>query len=69
MNCHELKKTAFQSHPICYDEGGFCYLFKELGVYESSIFIKQLLELYDMKDFQSAAAAKQVEVMIEKCFE
>ena len=66
MSCSALKTKAFQTHPICYNQGGFCQLFKELGFDESLHFIRQLLGIFELKDFESYQALKQVEEMAEK---
>ena len=67
MTCKKLKQTAFATHPKCYDEAGFCRLFKKLGVKDSVIFAKELLKTYKVKDFQSVGALKDVAALAKDC--
>lgn len=60
IDCHEIKKIAFKTHPICYEKGGFCDLFKKLGLRRSFTFAHQLMGVFSMKDFASTAAIVQV---------
>jgi hypothetical protein len=60
IDCHQIKKIAFKTHPICYEKGGFCDLFKKLGLRKSLTFAHQLLGVFSMKDFASTAAIGQV---------
>lgn len=46
MTCNQLSKVAFDSHPKCYIEGGFCQLWKKLGPNKSFKFIYQLLGIF-----------------------
>ena len=67
MKCHALKAKAFKSHPICYDQAGFCSLFKKLGLKRSVIFGEELMKTFKVKDFLSYVAVVQVEKMMQLC--
>jgi hypothetical protein len=67
MTCKKLKQTAFASHPRCYDEAGFCRLFRKLGLKDSMIFINELLGTYKIKDFESLGAMKDVAALAKDC--
>ena len=59
--CDELKTIAFSSHVDCYDENGFCDLafdVKQPG--KTTDFIKNLMRVYNVEDFVSFLAIKQV---------
>lgn len=60
-------KEAFNTHPVCYSDGGFCELFPELGFKKSAILLKQLMGVYGFKAFTSALAVMQVFDMGKMC--
>jgi hypothetical protein len=57
-NCQAVNDAAFNSHPQCYYEAGFCDLFIDHENIKQTI--KALLNVYDIKDFASAVAFKQI---------
>lgn len=58
ISCPELYKEAFESHPDCYHQSGFCELFNEFSVMKQTV--KALLKVYEVKDFASLLSVKQV---------
>jgi len=62
-----LRNYAFETHPHCYQQAGFCKLWRELGYEKSAVFLRQLLGIFDAKDFESISALKQIEEMIKLC--
>lgn len=56
--CPEIHRVAFDSHPGCYVESGFCELFLDATNLKKNI--HALLNVYEVKDFASAIALKQV---------
>eukprot|EP00806_Schmidingerella_arcuata_P008350 Macronucleus_8697.p1 GENE.Macronucleus_8697~~Macronucleus_8697.p1 ORF type:complete len:115 (+),score=41.73 Macronucleus_8697:1-345(+) len=68
VTCDDVKKTAFDSHVECYIDNGFCELafdFKHPG--EVTSFVYDLMHVYNIKDFASFIAIKQVAQVFAKC--
>jgi hypothetical protein len=68
ISCKQLKKQAYNTHPHCYSEAGFCNLYRELGFKDSAIFLKELLGIYEAKDFGSLSAIKQIKRLAKDCW-
>ena len=64
-NCDIIRKTAFDSHPPCYIQNGFCELFTDVTNYPT--LFSAFYTIFDIKDFFSSEAGKQVFQTIFKC--
>ena len=56
-SCDSIKSIAFNSHPVCYVQSGFCELFNKGDTF---LTIKAMLEVYEIKDFLNLTSIKQV---------
>ena len=63
--CKVIFDTAFDSHPRCYIESGFCDMF--LDVQQLPDLMKALVNVYEIKDFASALSMKQIFVTAQMC--
>jgi len=57
-NCEVIYAAAFNSHPECYFQSGFCDLFIDRG--NIMYTLKALLHVYEVRDFMSVTSLKQV---------
>jgi hypothetical protein len=55
--CQNIYNAAFDSHPNCYVQSGFCDLFLQPEV---GLTIQALLKTYEVKDFTSFISIKQI---------
>lgn len=58
LDCQDVYDSAFESHPLCYVESGFCDLFLDTEHLKQTM--KALFKVYEIKDFVSAMSLKQV---------
>ena len=66
--CDQLLNNAFDSHVPCYTQNGFCQLAFNLGnPRQEAGFLYALMKTYDVKDFMSLIAIKQVFNTIKTC--
>ena len=66
--CDQLLNNAFDSHVPCYTDNGFCSLAFNLGNPRAEAgFLYALMKTYDVKDFMSLIAIKQVFNTIKTC--
>jgi len=57
-NCETVYSAAFDSHPECYFQNGFCDLFLDrVNILKT---LKALLKVYEIQDFMSVTSLKQV---------
>ena len=70
-DCAKIKTLAFDSHPECYVNNGFCELFS----FESNPIddicktLKGLWQVYELKTFAEVLAWKQVQQTLQMCKE
>lgn len=64
-NCKTIFNTAFDSHPQCYFDSGFCELF--LDVKQLPTLMRALVNVYEVKDFASALSMKQIFLTAKMC--
>jgi hypothetical protein len=57
-NCEVIYAAAFDSHPECYFQSGFCDLFLDRGNITKTL--RALLKVYEIYDFMSVTSLKQV---------
>ena len=57
--CDELRKEGFSSHPRCYLQSGFCKVM--LGSFQNLLCLGKV---FDLSDFLSQVAIKQVSMLI-----
>jgi hypothetical protein len=57
-NCQQVFNAAFDSHPQCYYQAGFCDLFLDSKNITKTI--QALLKVYEIQDFASATSMKQI---------
>jgi hypothetical protein len=57
-DCNELYNTAFNSHPRCYQQSGFCDLFMDPSNLKQDV--KALMSVYEINDFASFTSLKQI---------
>jgi hypothetical protein len=57
-NCETILNAAFDSHPECYFQSGFCDLFLDRENILKTL--KALLKVYEIRDFMSVTSLKQV---------
>eukprot|EP01112_Ceratiomyxa_fruticulosa_P018856 TRINITY_DN608_c0_g1_i1.p1 TRINITY_DN608_c0_g1~~TRINITY_DN608_c0_g1_i1.p1 ORF type:complete len:350 (+),score=43.75 TRINITY_DN608_c0_g1_i1:76-1050(+) len=62
-SCDDIMNTAFNTHPTCYLESGFCQMIKSIQNMHA------LWNIYSLKDFLSIRAWKQILDVIEGCAE
>lgn len=62
-SCSLIQKEAFNSHAICYIQNGFCEEFKK----NKFRFMIDLLQVYEIQDFFSTLAVKQVKSVLATC--
>ena len=68
LTCDQVESIAFDSHVQCYIDNGFCDLAFNYGhPFEMSKFIYDLMQVYQIKDFASFIAIKQVAAVFAKC--
>ncbi|KAL4446467.1 hypothetical protein ABPG74_001208 [Tetrahymena malaccensis] len=67
--CDNVKKIAFDSHPKCYVENGFCELFTKADIQEIYSTILSLTSVYQFMDFLSLQSIKQVTVVAYQCLQ
>ncbi|KAL4477720.1 hypothetical protein ABPG74_002870 [Tetrahymena malaccensis] len=67
--CKDVNKIAFDSHPRCYVENGFCELFTKQDIQEIYQTLLSLLQVYQMKDFLSIQSIKQVTIVTFDCLQ
>ena len=68
ITCKNVETTAFDSHVQCYIDNGFCELafdYRHPG--QMTSFVYDLMHVYDIKDFASFIAIKQVAAVFAKC--
>ena len=68
MTCPALQNFAFNSHVKCYVDNGFCDL--ALNIHHpinTGKFLEHLLGVYDISDFFSSIAVKQVYQVLDYC--
>jgi hypothetical protein len=58
QSCSTLYDAAFDSHPRCYYESGFCDMFIDQGNLRKTV--SALLNTYEIKDFASITSLKQI---------
>ncbi|MCA9673731.1 MAG: hypothetical protein H6709_00160 [Kofleriaceae bacterium] len=58
-SCDDIWQTAFDSHPACYVDAGFC----TLSIWD----IAQVVRTIDVRDWVSADAARQVVTTAARC--
>ena len=64
-DCKVIFNAAFDSHPQCYFEAGFCDLF--LDPVHVPQLIKALVTVYEIKDFTNMLSMKQIFITGQKC--
>ena len=64
-SCAEIYNTAFDSHPRCYYESGFCNLFLDTKNLKQTLYA--LLNTYEIKDFASITSMKQIFLTAKLC--
>lgn len=67
VTCDQLTDIAFDSHPTCYVESGFCQLFKEQDFADMTKTCKALWHVFDMKDLFQARGVKQISATLKTC--
>ena len=68
ITCKDVETTAFDSHVNCYIDNGFCDLAFDYGhPGQMSKFVFDLMHVYDITDFASFIAIKQVAIVFGKC--
>ena len=68
ITCNDVKTTAFDSHVDCYIDNGFCDLaFDYMHPGQMTEFVKDLMSVYNIRDFASFKAIQQVAIMFGKC--
>jgi len=65
ITCSEIYNIAFDSHPTCYTDSGFCNLFADPRIGFTTI--KGLLKVLEVKDMASIPSFKQVIITAGKC--
>ena len=63
QTCKNIYDIAFNSHPDCYVNSGFC----SAMIHNTFSMTKALLKVYEVKDFMSFTSIKQVIVTAKKC--
>ena len=63
--CSQVYNIAFDSHPKCYEQSGFCTLFANPKVGFQTI--KALLKVFEIKDMASMSSFKQIMVTSGLC--
>ena len=67
-DCKGIMDLAFDSHVPCYVDNGFCSLaFHWTNPAEEFHFLRALMRVYDVKDFASLMAIKQVGGVLKSC--
>ena len=67
-NCDGVKHAAFDSHVKCYVDNGFCDLaFGLEHPIQTAQFIADLCKVYQVKDFFSLIALKQIAAVVSQC--
>lgn len=64
-SCSQLYNTAFDSHPRCYYESGFCDLFLDHANVRQTV--AALLKTYEIQDFTNVTSMKQVLETAKMC--
>ena len=68
VTCDQVKTIAFDSHVQCYIDNGFCELaFDVRHPGQTTSFILDLMKVYQISDFASFIAIKQVAQVFAKC--
>lgn len=68
FTCSSLRVLAFDSHVDCYIDNGFCEQVYNFGdPVKMAGFLADLLKVFDLVDFASFAAVKQVYQVLTKC--
>ncbi len=62
--CTEIKNIAFDSHPKCYIENGFCELFTKSTALKT---VTELLNVYEIKDMVTLISMKQIFGTLSMC--
>ena len=66
--CDDVKREAFQSHVHCYVQNGFCDLAFNFGhPIANGKFIKDLMGVYQVRDFASLVAIEQIGAVLKQC--
>ena len=63
-NCAKLYKSAFDSHPNCYVQAGFCKLLVQSDVLQS---LTALFKVLEFKDLASLSSIKQMVLTAKSC--
>lgn len=63
LTCQNIFDIAFDSHPDCYVQSGFCTALLN----NMTSMTKALIEVYEVKDFLSFTSMKQVVISAGKC--
>lgn len=63
LTCKNIYDLAFDSHPDCYVNSGFC----DIMLHDTFNTVKALLKVYEVKDFAQLAALKQIRDTTRKC--
>ena len=68
FSCTDVQTIAFDSHVKCYIDNGFCELVYNFShPSEELSFINALLHTYDVADFASLIAVKQIYSVMTEC--
>ena len=68
QTCDTVKTIAFDSHVNCYVSNGFCDLVYNFGhPIQESKFVWALMQTYEVKDFASFIAIKQIAQVMAQC--
>ena len=62
--CNNILQTAFDSHPNCYVQAGFCELFYQPDIVQT---VQALLKVYELNDFKSLTSIKQIFQTAKMC--
>ena len=67
-SCDDVQTIAFDSHVQCYVTNGFCELAFDLKhPLEVTSFVYDLMHVYQVKDFASFIAIKQIASVFKEC--
>lgn len=67
VSCNQLTDIAFNSHPRCYVESGFCKLFTEQNFDDVVKTCKALWRVFDLKDLFQPRGVKQIAATLKTC--